>query len=389
MKIAYLDCFSGISGNMALGALLHAGLEKEILLSELDKLDLSGYRIQTQPSRRCTISGIFFQVIVEKEQPERNLEEILALIDKSRLSEQVREQSRAIFQLLGEAEARVHGLDLSAVHFHEVGAVDSIVDIVGSVVGMEALGIARLVASPVNLGKGTVATRHGTIPVPAPATLALLKGKPTYSAGPSMELTTPTGASLLAGLARDFGEQPLMRIEAIGYGLGSADPSGWPNCLRILIGEESERNQDHCWMIESNIDDMNPELYGFVMDRLFAEGALDVFLTPIIMKKARPATRLSVLAPPGKEEALTKVLFLETTAIGMRRYRVERRKLSREVLRVRTPYGEVPVKIAYFQGEVVTCSPEYEACRKLAAQKGVPLKRVYEEALHAARGSLK
>jgi hypothetical protein len=387
VKIAYLDCFSGISGDMTLGALLHAGLQKEILLSELNKLDLTGYTIQSQSARRGSISGIHVQVIIEKDQPERNLEEILALIEKSGLSSEIKQKSQRIFQLLGEAEAGVHGVDLSSVHFHEVGAVDSIVDIVGAVIAIESLGIRRIVASPVNVGTGTVTAQHGTLPVPAPATASLLKGKPTYARGVPMELTTPTGAAILAGLCEEFGEQPLMQVDQVGYGLGSADTPEWPNCLRILIGEQSNRHHDRCWMIESNIDDMNPELYAFVMERLFAEGALDVFFTPIMMKKGRPATRISVLSPSGKEDVLIKTLFRETTAIGVRRYPVERDKLVRKIIPVKTPYGEVPVKFGYLGDEIVNTSPEYEACRKLAREKKIPLKEVYNEVLRSAMES--
>jgi uncharacterized protein (TIGR00299 family) protein len=385
VKIAYLDCFSGISGDMTLGALLHAGLQKEILLSELAKLDLTGYTVESESAKRGSISGVRVQVIVEENQPGRNLAEILELIDKSGLSKSVKEKSSRVFKLLGQAEAEVHGVDLSAVHFHEVGAVDSIVDIVGSVIGMESLGIHRIISSPVNVGKGTVKTQHGTLPVPAPATTLLLKGKPSYARGVSMELTTPTGAAILAGLCEVFGDQPLMQVEHTGYGLGSADTPEWPNCLRILIGEQSGLHQDRCWMIESNIDDMNPELYEFVMERLFTEGALDVFSTPIVMKKGRPATRISVLSPTGKEDALIKTLFRETTAIGVRRYPVERDKLIRKIIPVKTCYGEVPVKFGYLGDEVVNTSPEYEACRKLAKEMKVPLKKVYNEVLRAAR----
>ena len=388
MSIAYLDCFSGISGDMTLGALVHAGLKEDLLCLELKKLNLSGYRIEIQSSKRGSISGNRVDVIIDKAQPARNLQDILCLIDGSSLSPGVKEKSKRIFQLLGTAESEVHHVDISSIHFHEIGAVDSIIDIVGTVAGMESLGIRRVTASPVNVGSGTVKTEHGILPVPAPATLSLLKGKPTYAGGISMELTTPTGAAILAGLAQDFSVQPLMKIERIGYGLGKADLPGWPNCLRILIGEEDipARRQDRCWMIESNIDDMNPEIYGFVMDRLFAEGALDVFFTPIIMKKGRPATRISVLSPEGMEHALVNIIFQETTAIGVRRYSVEREKLERKMIRVATPYGEVPVKIAYLGMEAVNLSPEYEVCRRLASEQKVPLKQVYNEAMSAAKG---
>ena len=388
MSIAYLDCFSGISGDMTLGALLHAGLKEEVLFSELKKLNLSGYRIEIQSSKRGSISGNRVDVIIDKAQPARNLHEILSLINGSSLSHEVKEKSNRIFQLLGKAESEVHNVDISSVHFHEVGAVDALIDIVGTAIGMESLGIHRIIASPVNVGSGTVKTEHGILPVPAPATLSLLKGKPTYAGGISMELTTPTGAAILAGLVQDFSGQPLMKVERVGYGLGKTDLPGWPNCLRILIGEEDipARRQDRCWMIESNIDDMNPEIYGFVMDRLFAEGALDVFFTPIIMKKGRPATRISVLSPEGRMDALIKIIFQETTAIGVRRYRIERDTLERKIIGVTTPYGEVPVKIAYLGMEAVNLSPEYEVCRRLASEQKVPLKQVYNEAMSAAKG---
>ncbi|MEK6776356.1 MAG: nickel pincer cofactor biosynthesis protein LarC [bacterium] len=385
MSTAYLDCFSGISGDMTLGALLHAGLKQEFLLSELEKLNLSGYRIEIQSSKRGSISGNSVEVIIDKNQPVRNLHDILAIIDGSRLPHEVKEKSSRIFQLLAKAEAEVHNVEISSVHFHEVGAVDAVIDIVGAVIGMESLGIHKIIASPVNVGSGIVKTAHGILPVPAPATVSLLQGKPTYAGGISMELTTPTGAAILAGLVQEFRDQPLMKVERIGYGLGKADPPGWPNCLRILIGEENNPDRDLCWMIESNIDDMNPEIYGFVMERLFDQGALDVFLTPIIMKKGRPATRISVLSPAGMEDALVKIIFHETTAIGVRRYSVERDKLERKIVGVETHYGEIPVKIAYLGKDMVNLSPEYEACRKLASENKVPLKQVYNEALSAAR----
>ena len=374
---------------MTLGALIHAGLEKERLLSELKKLNLDGYRIEITSEKRGSISGIHVEVIVEKGQPERNLEQIVFLINQSSLSQEVKEKSKQIFQLLGDAEAQVHGQDLSSVHFHEVGAVDSIVDIVGSVIGIEALEIEVLFASAVNVGKGTVKTQHGTLPVPAPATASLLKEKPTYSMGQSIELTTPTGAALLAGLIEDFGDQPLMQVEKIGYGLGSADLPDWPNCLRILIGEMTGETKDYCWMIESNIDDMNPEFYDFVMDRLFSKGALDVFFTPVLMKKGRPATSISVLSPAGKEGLLSKILFQETTSLGLRRYRVEREKLHRKMIQVKTVYGEVPVKVAFLGKEEMNLAPEYEACRKLAEEKNIPLKKIYQEALRSAQEKMR
>ncbi len=385
MKTAYFDCFAGISGNMALGALLHAGLPRKTLVEELDKLSLTGYRIEPTSSRRGALAGIHVEVSVEENQPRRNLDKILSLIDQSRLSPAVKEKSGKLFRLLGEAEAWVHGMELPQVHFHEVGAVDAIVDIVGTVAGLDRMGIEKIVASPVNVGSGTVRTEHGLLPVPAPATAHLLREKPTYAAGEAREWTTPTGAVLLAGLADSFGGQPGMEVTSIGYGLGSAETEERPNCLRIMIGEEVSGTADTCWLIETNIDDMTPELFGHVMERLLEEGALDVFFTPIQMKKGRPAVQIGLLAPEGKERHLQKLLFRETTAIGLRRNRVLREKLLRKTIHVETEYGEIPVKVGILDGTVVNAAPEYDACRALARKHNLPLKEIMEIALAAAR----
>jgi len=373
---------------MALGALLHAGLPTEALVEELDKLPVKGYRIDAASSRRGRLTGIHVQVRVGENQPRRNLKEILALIHQSSLSPAVKEKSGRVFRLLGEAEARIHGVDPSEVHFHEVGAVDAIVDIVGTVAGLERLGIERIVASPVNVGSGTVETEHGLLPVPAPATALLLTGKPTYADGEAREWTTPTGAALLTGLADGFGGQPGMKVRSIGYGLGSRESSDRPNCLRIMIGEETADTADTCWLIETNIDDMTPELFGHVMERLLDEGALDVFFTPIQMKKNRPAVRIGLLAPEGREQHLQQLLFRETTAIGLRRSRVYREKLDRRTIHVETRYGEIPVKIGLLDGAIVNRAPEYDVCRKLALEKGLPLKEIMDTARAAAGRTL-
>ncbi len=385
MKIAYLDCFSGISGNMILGALVDAGLQEAELAAELKKLPLSGYRMEIRAGKRASIAGTLLRVVAEERQPVRGLNKILSLLEQSSLTLKVREMSEKIFRLLASAEAEVHAINPESVHFHEVGAVDSIVDIVGSVIGMELLGIDRIVASPVNMGRGTVTAQHGVLPVPVPAAVSLLRGCPTYGAGVPMELTTPTGAALLAGMVREFGGQPLMQVERTGCGLGEADPDEWPNLLRVFIGEEGGGTEDICWMIESNIDDMNPEIYGHVMERLFAGGALDVTITPLLMKRGRPATRISILSPLGLEESLSGILFQETTALGIRRYRVERRKLHREIVQVKTMYGEISVKLGRLKGKVINQAPEFSSCEKAASRFNVPLKEVYQEAIRALR----
>jgi len=389
MKIAYFDCFSGISGNMLLGALIDAGLEVEWLRQELAKLKLANYKIEASKVLKRYIAGTLVDVKTHKEGVERHLGDILDIIERSDLSEEVKGTSRAIFTKLAKAEAKVHGLDVEDVHFHEVGGLDAIVDIVGSVVGLRSLGIEEVYSSPLHLGTGFVKCAHGMLPVPAPATLELVRGVPTYGRDVEAELTTPTGAAIITTLAKGFGQSPLMEVKAIGYGAGHRDLP-IPNLLRISIGEAVEAGvrgyeEDVVTVMEANIDDMNPEFYDHVMGRLFEKGALDVFLTPIQMKRNRPAVKLSALAREANVSGVLDAFFEETTTLGVRLYEMRRKKLARESIVVETKYGRVDVKVGKLGDVVKNVSPEYEDCRRTASQLGVSLKEVYEEARRAAR----
>jgi uncharacterized protein (TIGR00299 family) protein len=389
MRIAYFDCFSGISGNMVLGALIDAGLEIDWLRRELAKLKLAGYKIEASRALKRYIAGTLVDVKTHKERVERHLGDILDIIERSDLSEEVKGTCGAIFTKLAKAEAKVHGLDVEDIHFHEVGGLDAIVDIVGSVVGLRRLGIEEVYSSPLHLGTGFVECAHGMLPVPAPATLELVRGVPTYGRDVEAELVTPTGAAIITTLAKGFGRSPLMDVETIGYGAGHRDLP-IPNLLRVSIGKAVEPRgrgyeEDVVTLIEANIDDMNPEFYDYVMGRLFEKGALDVFLTPIQMKRNRPAIELSALVREADVSGVLDAFFEETTTLGVRLYEIRRKKLSRESIVVETQYGRVDVKVGKLGNVVKNVSPEYEDCRRTASQLGVSLKEVYEEAKRAAR----
>jgi uncharacterized protein (TIGR00299 family) protein len=381
MTLAYFDCFSGISGDMTLGALVDAGLPIGKLRSELEKLNLPGYEITALKVTRSGISATKVHVCLDDtEQPARRLSDIRTLIEASSLSGSIKEKSIAIFTKLAKAEARVHNTTPDEVHFHEVGAVDAIVDIVGSVIGLELLGITTMSASPVNVGSGTIETRHGTLPVPAPATAELLQGIPSYGSSVPFELTTPTGAVLLSCLASSFGPLPRMSVHRIAYGAGGREIPGQPNVLRFMIGEPAAAyDEDASIIIETNIDDMNPQVYDYLIEKLMQQGAQDAYLTPIIMKKGRPAVLLSVLADNGVIDAMFDTIFRETTSIGVRVREVNRKKLSRAVRDVETAYGKVRIKVSKRGYEVLTATPEYEDCKRIAEEKNVPLQTVMEE----------
>jgi uncharacterized protein (TIGR00299 family) protein len=385
--IAYLDCFSGISGDMMLGALVDVGLAMADLREDLSRLPLSGYEIRAEEVSKGGIVGTQVVVKAEGNRERRGLFDIIEIIGKSDLPAEVTGPARRAFERLAKAEARVHGHSVEEVHFHEVGAVDAIIDIVGAFCGLHRLGIEAVHASPLPLGGGWVDSTHGKLPVPAPATVELLRGVPSYGGPIEEELVTPTGAAILTTACREFGAMPPMTIKSIGWGAGSKDMPH-PNLLRMFLGEAAARpREQQLALIETNIDNMNPELFGHVMDELFAAGALDVFYTPIVMKKSRPATLVSVLAEPPLVDALSEILFRETTTLGVRVTDVARRCLEREWREVETEYGPVRMKIGRLNGEVVNVAPEYEDCAGLAKEKGVPIADVYEAAREAFQAS--
>jgi len=379
MKIAYFDCFAGASGDMILGALLDAGMDLDHLKHELAKLKLTGYTIQSKKSDKGGISATKFDVRVTHDHHHRNLKDIVQIIDKSRLTDLVKDISKKIFTRLAHAEAKVHRVSVNKIHFHEVGAVDAIVDIVGAVIGFQALGIDEIQASRLHLGSGTVECAHGILPVPPPAVAELVKGIPVYSTAVEGELVTPTGAAILTTLCKHFGPIPSMQIEKTGYGAGSKSLS-IPNVLRVLIGEsESGENENTVQLIETNIDDMNPQFYEHVMELLFEAGAKDVFLTPVIMKKNRPGIVLSVIALPDTVDGLTELLFRETTTLGVRISEVKKRMvLKREIVTVQTRWGKVRVKVRSFDGSKQSAMPEYDDAKRIAAKFRLPIGEVVE-----------
>ena len=386
MRLAYFDCFSGISGDMTLGALVDAGCSLKTLHAELKGLSVPGWTISSEKVWKNGMSATLVKVTTEDQTRHRGLAAMLEILEKSKLTEQVRNNAAAIFRKLGEAEAAVHDVPVEEIHFHEVGAIDAIVDIVGACVGFEALGIEKFACSPLNVGGGTAKMAHGLLPVPAPATAKLLQGKPTYSNGVQKELVTPTGAAIVATLCDSFGPQPAMTISAIGYGAGSTDLEGQPNVVRIMVGQAEKvvpGFDPEISIIEANLDDMNPQIYGYFLEKALAAGALDVYTTPVQMKKNRPGTLLTLLCEPVDTNNLTSLIFAETTTLGARTYRAQRRALPRETVNVHTQYGDVHVKLSRVNGSIRHVAPEYEDCRKLASEKNVPLQQVINEALRS------
>jgi pyridinium-3,5-bisthiocarboxylic acid mononucleotide nickel chelatase len=414
LTILYFDCFSGAAGDMILGALLDLGLPLEDLRRALGSLAIDPAAIWTERVTRAGVSATKFHVAgadavdhvhahprehdpgaetphlghghehAPQTHSHRSLAEIYSLVDRSALSAQGRDRAKHLFARLGEAEAAIHGVPVDKVHLHEVGALDSIVDIVGTVHAMEAFGADRIVASPLNVGSGSVHSAHGLYPVPAPATTRLLEGVPIYSGPQKAELVTPTGALLITAYAQQFGGLPPMRLQRTGYGAGSRKFARTPNVLRILVGEGDTAAQSHrVAVIEAEIDDMNPQIFGVLIDQLLAEGALDVFYTSIQMKKNRPGTLLSIIAPPAAREQLTSIVFRETTTIGVRYGEMDRECLDREMVTVDTPLGRVGIKVARRNGNVMNASPEFDDCARLAAESGRPVKDVQAAAMKA------
>ncbi|HXW15077.1 MAG TPA: nickel pincer cofactor biosynthesis protein LarC [Terriglobia bacterium] len=384
MKQAYLDCSSGISGDMFLATLIDAGVPVDRLFSELKKLPLGFYEFKRSRALRGGVVGTRVDIQVPGKQPHRHLADIQALLEQASLPEKTTAQALKIFAHLAEVEGKLHNVPPGKIHFHEVGAVDAVLDVVGTCVGLELLEISHLVCSPLNVGSGRVNAAHGTLPVPAPATAELLKGIPVYSTGVEGELVTPTGAALVANLARAFGPLHSMKIEKIGYGAGEKDFHGHPNIARLFIGEPIGAvkgapglpGDEVVSVIEANVDDMNPQLYGYVLEKALAAGALDVTCSSAQMKKNRPGLTISILCEPDRSDALSQLLFEQTTTIGVRIYEARRKVLEREQVTVETPYGAVQVKVARREGKVVNATPEFDDCQRLAAEKSVPLKQV-------------
>jgi len=391
VKIAYFDCFSGVSGDMILGALVDAGLDIAELEAELGKLGISGYRISAEKTARKGIYGVKVNVEVTDRTTERKLRDIIEIIDRSGLDDNVKGLSKQAFTEMARVEAEIHGKSIDNIHLHEVGSLDAIVDVVGSYAGLNKLGVEAAYCSRVHVGTGFLECRHGVLPVPAPATLEMLKEVPIYSTGIEAELATPTGACILKTLCKGFGTMPEMKVEEIGYGAGGRELE-IPNLLRVYVGEATVGEdtaggyqQDEAILIETNIDDMNPELLAYASEALLEKGALDVFTTPISMKKNRPGTMLSVLTTQDKLDDILTTIFAETTTLGVRIHSLERQKLTKETISVTTRFGEITVKIGKSGGQVKNIAPEYESCKLAATQQGIPLKDVYDEAQATAR----
>lgn len=381
MLTAYLDCFSGISGDMTLGALVDLGVPIEWLEENLRKLPLPGFELSAASVNKGGIQAIDVRVDVKDAETCRNYAVIKALIENSDLNERVKALSGEMFQRIGEAEAKVHGCELEDVHFHEVGGIDAIVDMVGTALGIDYLGVERVVSACVPVGGGTVTCSHGELPVPAPATCEILENIPVYGGGET-ELTTPTGAAIIKTLADEFGPLPEMKIQKTGYGSGKRQTGGRPNLLRILLGETGDSGElfvhDHITVVEANIDDMNPEVCGYVMDKLFFDGALDVFFMPVFMKKNRPGTLLQVLCGCEYKDKIIRRILSETSSIGLRYYPVERCLLEREEMSVDTAWGKMAVKKVRRPGGKTELVPEYEACCRVANENGIPIREVYD-----------
>ncbi|MBT5829040.1 MAG: nickel pincer cofactor biosynthesis protein LarC [Candidatus Latescibacteria bacterium] len=378
MKVAYFDCFAGISGDMTLGALVDAGLSFDLLKTELDKLNVPEFKLSQRRVEKHGIAGTKVDVDAQEGHVHRHLIDVLYIINNSSLSDAAKEKARKVFQKLAEAEAKVHGTSINEVHFHEVGAVDAIVDVVGVVIGLELLGIEKIYASKFRFGSGRTRGAHGAMPIPVPAVVEMTKGYPAERTDIPLELVTPTGAAILTALSSGIGEQIHLKTEITGYGAGTRDVEQVPNLLRVEIGELITDSQtDSPILLETNIDDMTPEIYGYIIDRLLEAGARDAFLTPVIMKKGRPGIQLTALTDPNKEREITDLIFSETTTLGIRRIPVQRHMLERRTDTVDTPFGPIRVKIANVNGkERVT--PEYDDCARIAREKNVPILDVYK-----------
>jgi uncharacterized protein (TIGR00299 family) protein len=385
MRTLYFDCFAGASGDMILGALVAAGVEQDVLREQLKLLGVDGFEVSFENADRSGIGATFARVATRHEHAHRHLSDIRKIIEGSRLSAQIKDTAISIFTRLAEAEAHVHKQSIEQIHFHEVGALDAIVDVVGAAICFDVLRIERFACSPLHVGSGVVEMDHGRFPVPPPAVAELLKGAPIYGTDIKGELVTPTGAAIITSVCTEYGPLPAMHVEHTGYGAGSRQYERFPNVLRVFIGEDQSSGlvEEKLWMIETNVDDLSPQLISHVMDRAFELGALDCYFTPVQMKKNRPAVLISILCRGSERDELGRMLFSETTTLGFRSYGVERRALERSIVTAETEYGSIDVKVARLNGRVINQMPEFDQCRDAARIAGVPL-RVVEEAAKAA-----
>jgi uncharacterized protein (TIGR00299 family) protein len=387
MKTLYFDCFAGASGNMILGALIGLGVDRNEVAQRLKDLNIAGFEISAEIVDRSGISAMHVDVVVPKEHKHRHLKDILKIIDDSNLSEGVKARSSQIFTRLAEAEGRVHGISVESVHFHEVGAMDAIVDVIGCCIGFEMLGIERFACSKIHVGSGFVEMEHGNFPVPPPAVAELLKHIPIYSTDVYGELITPTGAAIITTLCDTYGKIPELKVEEVAYGAGTRTYSNFPNVLRLMIGAagDSHTGTNPLILLETNLDDVSPQVLGYVMERAFELKALDCWFTPIQMKKNRPATLLSILCLDKDRDQLSELLYTETTTLGIRIQKVSRECIEREIVSVATAFGNLDVKIARIDGRVVNAMPEYEHVKRIAKEQGVPFRSVSEAALDAIK----
>lgn len=386
MRTLYFDCFAGASGDMILGALVNAGVDRHALIDQLGLLGVGGWHIDFEIVDRSGISATYARVQTAHERGHRHLGDILKIIYDSGLSEGVKNCAARIFSRLAEAEAQVHNQPIEKIHFHEVGALDAIIDVCGAAIGFELLGTERFISSPLRLGRGMIDMAHGSFPIPPPAVIELLKGKPIYSGDIEGEFVTPTGAAIISTICDQFGLLPPMKLQSSGYGAGTRDPKNFPNVLRVFVGETQDAStlaDETLLVIETSIDDMSPQIFGYVVDRALELGALDCYLTPVQMKKNRPGMLVSILCRPDDREKLMQMLFAETTTIGARSYEVSRRALSRETVRVETQFGPIDVKVAHTNNGAVNVMPEFEQCRSTAKKAGVALREVQEAAQQA------
>ncbi len=382
MKILYFDCYAGISGDMILGALIELGVDLSWLVKQLQSIPLEGINIQSRTVKRGALSGTKIEIqLTDSTKQRRSLNDFIELIKNSPLPQDICEPAIDIFHTIANAEAKIHRENITNIHFHELGSIDSLIDIVGTLLAIKALAIDKIFSSPLHLGTGLISTEHGTIPVPAPATLEILKAKPVFSTGRPHELVTPTGAALITSLASQFGPLPSCEVDKIGYGAGTRNPQQFPNLLRVILGKTTpDWRMEKIVVMETDIDDMNPEYYEHIISQLFLEGALDVSLSSIIMKKNRPASKLTIISQPSCIDKLSSIVFQETSTFGIRINEIWRRSLNRESISVSLPSGDVVrVKIGKLDNKIISASPEYEDCRKIATKIGKPIKEIYQE----------